>query len=1217
LVDGFTDVPAMQLSFTYNQLIFKPDTIIAPNKNPLDLGPGLFNLSEPGLITLLAIVNNAASYNNGDTLFILCGTFIGKAGSTLNIQPDINKIDVLPRDPEEIKINLCPIEITPRNNEVTPILKICGTSLTGAMDGTINIRGAGGQAPYTFVVTKDGNNIAQGMIVTDTTLSLLSSGIYNITITDANGIMVTETRRVNDNDRIRLNNFDIGPTAQGVINPLCRPGVQGTRHQTGRISLTSKVGEYSFSWSNNSYNYGNGTSLSMLETGIYSVTITDDNTGCFVDTSFTLTAPDYSVSYDVIDKFLCYDDGLRGTIKINPLGGTPINGSSQYRYRITTTAGVGARRLLPSDGSFQIETNVKEISIFDANDCELKIDLRDRSGELLFPKEEFSLNTDSLLLQCPETMDINFFLSVNNESGRLLPQFIIKTITNLDDNSTFSNSTPVFNGNFTPGAYKISTGDRDGKCPQIFDFHVIRPSEIIHVVNVEQPSCSDTMGYIEVNSSGGTGPFTYVWEHDNSITSSRLDSLTQGTFKVMVRDAKDCGLLDTTITIIPSTLVTLDSIVVLKEIECGRPGTIGAFTSSPNATYSWSNGSTNQFINPAEPGMYIVSVKIGECDAIDSIEIRELSNIEVSLANKIDAACSSGPNSKTGSIQLVNVTGATGQFTRSWFKEGQQTEVALNVNQIQNLDAGTYRLKITDETGCIKEEFFTIESEIDSVFIDLDELSVTTIQCQGRNNGEAMASASGGLGSDYRISWSTGEIGNQANNLVGGSNWVVASHRGCFSDTIFFNVNQVAPLEVLKNVVDPTCREAADGRGSIEIVGKAADYEILWTTISKTGPRYDSLKIGAYPIAIRNINDINCIIFDTIQVTKSGEFSIGVDSVLTSLSGCGGGIPAGQVALKILNGSGPVNYSLNGNMISGGIARGLSAGTYDFIGINSKGCLDTIRGFTLLQNEPVQADFANIDSILCNGAKTCIRLSNVRGGSGTGYTYAVNFSRNIPIDSCFEVFSGRYRINVFDSEGCGDSLEITIGQPERFEISLGDDLIYQLGGTKPTISVTPNSGSSIINVNWSNPNFIQCTGDNCQEVQVQEYANIELIADAVNQNGCIARGRIKLTLNEKENVFIPSVLKTDGQVSDFENTRWKITIGEGVESIKTLKILDRWGNIVHTMENINNDYEGWDGLYNGRELPPGVYVYVAEIEFVPTNEQSKSRIYSGSITLLR
>ncbi len=403
LVDGMRDVNAMQLAFTYNQLIFRPDTIIAPNKNPFSLGPGFFNLREPGVITLLAITNDLVSYNDGDTLFILCGTFIGKAGSTLNIQPNMDQIDILPVDINNVSVDLCPIEITPKNNAVTPILKICGTSTTGAQDGTLNIRGAGGQGPYTFSVVLAGNTIAQGSITSDTTLRNLGPGNYTISITDADGVNASETRRVNDNDRIKLSLFDVGPTASGISNPICRPGVIGTRHQTGRISLTAKLGEYSYSWSNNSYNYGIGTSQNNLEVGTYTVTITDENTGCSIDTSFTLTAPDYNISYEVVDRFLCLDEGIRGSIKINPNGGTPINGSSQYRYRITTTSGVGARRLLPIDGIFQIETNVKEISIFDANDCELKIELRDRSGDVIFPTENFKLSADSIFLNCPET----------------------------------------------------------------------------------------------------------------------------------------------------------------------------------------------------------------------------------------------------------------------------------------------------------------------------------------------------------------------------------------------------------------------------------------------------------------------------------------------------------------------------------------------------------------------------------------------------------------------------------------------------------------------------------------------------------------------------------------------------------------------------------------------------------------------------------------------
>jgi gliding motility-associated-like protein len=734
---------------------------------------------------------------------------------------------------------------------------------------------------------------------------------------------------------------------------------------------------------------------------------------------------------------------------------------------------------------------------------------------------------------------------------------------------------------------------------------------------VSQPTCSDTIGSINITSSDGTPPFTYSWAHNSSLRASRLDSVARGTYRVRVIDANNCAAFDTSITIIPSTIVKLDSVVVRKDILCGQPGTIGAFSSDPNTTFTWSNGQTTQLINPTVPGFYTVTAKTGSCEISDSVEIKELSKINIVLTNIVDALCSTGPNRNSGSVQLGNVTGAVGAFTRGWFKEGQQAEVALNVNSINNLSAGNYRLKITDASGCVKEENFSIGSTVDTIFVALDRASITTIQCKGRSNGQAVATANGGNNSNYAIRWSTGQIGERVTNLAAGRNWVVASNQGCFSDTTFFSVVEADTVEVLKNIVNPSCREAPDGKGTIEIVGKQGNYEIIWPSINKRGPSFDSLRIGSYPVATRNIADPTCVIFDTINVLQSGIFRIAIDSALTSLSGCNSGLPSGQVTLKLDRGTGPVNYTLNGNNLLGGVARGLAGGTYNFIGTNAKGCIDTIKSFTLVQNEPVSAQFAKIDSILCNGGKTCIRLNNARGGSGRGYTYAVNFSRNIPLDSCFEVFSGRYKINVFDSDGCSRELDLTIGQPEKFEIDLDDEIVYQLGGAKPTIDIKSSIGSNIIKVNWSNPDLIDCKSENCQQVQIKEYTTVELLADAVNQNGCIARGRIKLILNERENVFVPSVLKPDNQVVDFENARWKITIGEGIEAIKTLKILDRWGNIVHMAENINNDYEGWDGRWNGQELPPGVYAYVAEIQFVPVNDISKSKVYSGSITLLK
>jgi len=46
---------------------------------------------------------------------------------------------------------------------------------------------------------------------------------------------------------------------------------------------------------------------------------------------------------------------------------------------------------------------------------------------------------------------------------------------------------------------------------------------------------------------------------------------------------------------------------------------------------------------------------------------------------------------------------------------------------------------------------------------------------------------------------------------------------------------------------------------------------------------------------------------------------------------------------------------------------------------------------------------------------------------------------------------------------------------------------------------------------------------------------------------------------------------------------------------------------------LNDEQLGWQGTINGQELSPGVYVFVAEVEYL----DSEIVVYEGDITLLR
>jgi gliding motility-associated-like protein len=55
--------------------------------------------------------------------------------------------------------------------------------------------------------------------------------------------------------------------------------------------------------------------------------------------------------------------------------------------------------------------------------------------------------------------------------------------------------------------------------------------------------------------------------------------------------------------------------------------------------------------------------------------------------------------------------------------------------------------------------------------------------------------------------------------------------------------------------------------------------------------------------------------------------------------------------------------------------------------------------------------------------------------------------------------------------------------------------------------------------------------------------------------------------------------------------------GRGIERVRSLKIFNRWGQMVFIRENFNaNDPgAGWDGKYRGILSTPDVYVFMIEV----------------------
>jgi gliding motility-associated-like protein len=99
----------------------------------------------------------------------------------------------------------------------------------------------------------------------------------------------------------------------------------------------------------------------------------------------------------------------------------------------------------------------------------------------------------------------------------------------------------------------------------------------------------------------------------------------------------------------------------------------------------------------------------------------------------------------------------------------------------------------------------------------------------------------------------------------------------------------------------------------------------------------------------------------------------------------------------------------------------------------------------------------------------------------------------------------------------------------------------------------------------------------------------------------------------EKDIFIPNIFSPNG---DGVNDYFFIQNNEGsVKNILLFSIFDRWGGLLLERADIdsNEPQQGWDGSFNGKPLSPGVYVWVARVQYV----DDKIETLVGNVTLVR
>ena len=113
------------------------------------------------------------------------------------------------------------------------------------------------------------------------------------------------------------------------------------------------------------------------------------------------------------------------------------------------------------------------------------------------------------------------------------------------------------------------------------------------------------------------------------------------------------------------------------------------------------------------------------------------------------------------------------------------------------------------------------------------------------------------------------------------------------------------------------------------------------------------------------------------------------------------------------------------------------------------------------------------------------------------------------------------------------------------------------------------------------------------------------VAGGIGSNGCRAFDTVKVDIDYRDNLFIPSGFSPNG---DGKNDLFKIS-NLTFQKIVEFRVFNRWGQEVF----MANDNTGWDGNWKGEPQDMGNYTYQIRIGFPDGFVES----YKGSVTLIR
>lgn len=545
----------------------------------------------------------------------------------------------------------------------------------GGNDGQITASATPAAVPYTYAWSNGGSGA---------TISSLIAGTYTVTATNQNGCTGSVSFTLTEPTKVVLGQATL-------TNVSCSGGNNGT------ITATTSGGtpNYSYTWSNNA---GNNNALnSNLTVGNYSVTVTDAN-GCTDTANYSISEPSALVFAQAatVVNVLCNGAGT-GSIATNVSGGTP-----SYTY-------AWSGGLLNQPAQTNLLAGSYAVTVTDNNGCTINDNFTITEPTAITLQTQVANN-----VTCGGGSNGKAFVTASGGVG---------TFTFVWSSGSTTDTAANLSANIT---YTVTVTDGNN-CTKTATISVTEPVPVVVNPIVTDVFCFlGSNGSIDANASGGTAPYTYVW--DNGASTQVISNLIANAYACTVTDAAGCtttfsrvvsqpSLLQVTAVGIPESCVgTGDGKIAVAGV--GGAGTYVIKYTADGVNYNTISGDTAFNLAPAS---YSVVITDGNGCTASTLANVSSPPIDVYAAYPDSTSCF-GTEYKDGGIKVYGLTAFNSPYRFSLDDNSTYSTTGI----FDKLSTGSHKIHAVNNFGCDTTFFITVPSPLPaSVDIVPDDTTIS------------------------------------------------------------------------------------------------------------------------------------------------------------------------------------------------------------------------------------------------------------------------------------------------------------------------------------------------------------------------------------------------------------------------------------------------------------------------------------------------------------